>query len=102
VSYYDYYRPEAYIPHNRRLRGKESSINDEIDRLRHSANQVAADAGVTTHVVAVVSCIFGIGSPDDYQESVLSLQVGRDVKRSEICAAHSMRIERNDMTSSAG
>lgn len=97
VSYYDYYRPEAYIPHTDVYVAKESSINDEIDRLRHSATKSLLTRRDTI-VVASVSCIFGIGSPDDYQESVLSLQVGETVKRSEILRKlTSMQYERNDV-----
>ena len=97
VSYYDYYRPEAYIPHTDVYVAKESSINDEIDRLRHSATKSLLTRRDTI-VVASVSCIFGIGSPDDYQESVLSLQVGETVKRSEILRKlTSTQYERNDV-----
>ena len=97
VSYYDYYRPEAYIPHTDVYVAKESSINDEIDRLRHSATKSLLTRRDTI-VVASVSCIFGIGSPDDYQESVLSLQVGETVKRSEILRKlTTMQYERNDI-----
>jgi excinuclease ABC subunit B len=97
VSYYDYYRPEAYIPHTDVYVAKESSINDEIDRLRHSATKSLLTRRDTI-VVASVSCIFGIGSPDDYQESVLSLQVGETVKRSEILRKLTlMQYERNDV-----
>ena len=97
VSYYDYYRPEAYIPHTDVYVAKESQINDEIDRLRHSATKSLLTRRDTI-VVASVSCIFGIGSPDDYQESVLSLQVSETVKRSEILRKlTSMQYERNDV-----
>ncbi|MGA7075549.1 MAG: excinuclease ABC subunit UvrB [Halobacteriota archaeon] len=97
VSYYDYYRPEAYIPHTDVYVAKESQINDEIDRLRHSATKSLLTRRDTI-VVASVSCIFGIGSPDDYQESVLSLQVSETVKRSEILRKLTfMQYERNDV-----
>jgi excinuclease ABC subunit B len=97
VSYYDYYRPEAYIPHTDVYVAKESSINDEIDRLRHSATKSLLTRRDTI-VVASVSCIFGIGSPDDYQESVLSLRVGETIKRSEILRKlTSMQYQRNDI-----
>jgi len=97
VSYYDYYRPEAYIPHTDVYVAKESEINDEIDRLRHSATKSLLTRRDTI-VVASVSCIFGIGSPDDYQESVLSLQVNETVKRSEILRKlTAMQYERNDV-----
>jgi excinuclease ABC subunit B len=97
VSYYDYYRPEAYIPHTDVYVAKESQINDEIDRLRHSATKSLLTRPDTI-VVASVSCIFGIGSPDDYQESVISLQVNETVKRSEILRKlTAMQYERNDV-----
>jgi excinuclease ABC subunit B len=97
VSYYDYYRPEAYIPHTDVYVAKESEINDEIDRLRHSATKSLLTRRDTI-VVASVSCIFGIGSPEDYQESVLSLQVNETVKRSEILRKlTAMQYERNDV-----
>ncbi len=97
VSYYDYYRPEAYIPHTDVYVAKESEINDEIDRLRHSATKSLLTRRDTI-VVASVSCIFGIGSPEDYQESVLSLQVNETVKRSEILRKlTAMQYERNDI-----
>ncbi|MGZ4922942.1 MAG: excinuclease ABC subunit UvrB [Halobacteriota archaeon] len=97
VSYYDYYRPEAYIPHTDVYVAKESEINDEIDRLRHSATKSLLTRPDTI-VVASVSCIFGIGSPDDYQESVISLQVNETVKRSEILRKlTAMQYERNDV-----
>ncbi|MGZ4904756.1 MAG: excinuclease ABC subunit UvrB [Halobacteriota archaeon] len=97
VSYYDYYRPEAYIPHTDIYVAKESSINDEIDRLRHSATKSLLTRRDTI-VVASVSCIFGIGSPEDYQESVLSLRVNETVKRGEILRKlTTMQYERNDV-----
>ena len=77
VSYYDYYQPEAYIPSSDTYIEKDSSINDEIDRLRHSAT-----AGLLTRrdviVVASVSCIYGMGSPDEYKGSMIDLSVGVD------------------------
>ena len=97
VSYYDYYRPEAYIPHTDIYVAKESEINDEIDRLRHSATKSLLTRRDTI-VVASVSCIFGIGSPEDYQESVLTLQVNETVKRREILRKlTAMQYERNDV-----
>ena len=102
MSYYDYYRPEAYIPHTDVYVAKESSINDEIDRLRHSATKSLLTRRDTI-VVASVSCIFGIGSPDDYQESVLSLQVAEPSNGARFCASSppcSMSV--TTLTSSAG
>ncbi len=97
VSYYDYYRPEAYIPHTDIYVEKESSINDEIDRLRHSATKSLLSRRDTI-VVASVSCIYGIGSPEDYLDSMLSLKVGERVKRREILGKLTrMQYARNDI-----
>jgi excinuclease ABC subunit B len=97
VSYYDYYRPEAYIPHTDVYVAKESEINDEIDRLRHSATKSLLTRRDTI-VVASVSCIFGIGSPEDYQASVLALHVNETIKRKEILRKlTAMQYERNDV-----
>ncbi len=75
VSYYDYYQPEAYIPRTDTFIEKDSSVNEEIDRLRH-----AATSSLLTHrdtiVVASVSCIYGLGSPLEYRERMLALAVG--------------------------
>src|SRR5215207_5217086 len=77
VSYYDYYQPEAYIPSSDTYIEKNSSINEEIDRLRHSAT-----AGLLTRrdviVVASVSCIYGIGSPAEYAKRILHVEVGKE------------------------
>ncbi len=83
VSYYDYYQPEAYKPATDTYIEKDAQINDEIDRLRHAATQ-AVSSRRDVIVVASVSCIFGIGSPEIYQEIVLSLQVGDEIDRDEI------------------
>src|SRR5213595_3347668 len=78
VSYYDYYQPEAYIPSSDTYIEKDSSINDEIDRLRH-----AATSGLLSRrdiiVVASVSCIYGLGSPEEYSESTLMVKAGETV-----------------------
>src|ERR671928_241810 len=77
VSYYDYYQPEAYIPSSDTFIEKDSSINDEIDRLRHSATSgLLARRDVI--VVASVSCIYGLGSPEEYAGQILRLQVGEE------------------------
>src|ERR671916_155773 len=78
VSYYDYYQPEAYIPHTDTYIEKESSRNDEIDRLRHSSTQ-SVSSRRDVIVVASVSCIYGLGTPELYQESVLDLRVGETI-----------------------
>src|SRR5438046_1421242 len=75
VSYYDYYQPEAYIPQTDTYIEKDSSINDEIDRLRHSSTQSVLERRDVI-VVASVSCIYGLGSPQEYQETILSLVRG--------------------------
>jgi excinuclease ABC subunit B len=75
VSYYDYYQPEAYIPQTDTYIEKDASINDEIDRLRHSATQAVLERRDVI-VVASVSCIYGLGSPEEYKRSNLSLRRG--------------------------
>ena len=76
VSYYDYYQPEAYVPHQDLYIEKDSSINDEIDRLRHAAT-ASLFAREDVIIVASVSCIYGIGSPELYKQKMLLLQAGR-------------------------
>ncbi|MHB8945458.1 MAG: excinuclease ABC subunit UvrB [Bacillota bacterium] len=83
VSYYDYYQPEAYIPQSDTYIEKDSSINDEIDKMRHAATAALLDRRDTI-VVASVSCIFGIGSPEDYRQLQLSLKRGEIVDRDAI------------------
>jgi len=80
VSYFDYYQPEAYIPHTDTYIEKDSSINDEIERLRHSATQSLLTRRDTL-IVASVSCIYGLGSPADYIEMSLALKVGDEIDR---------------------
>ncbi|MEW6662437.1 MAG: excinuclease ABC subunit UvrB [Bacillota bacterium] len=80
VSYYDYYQPEAYIPHTDTYIEKDSSINDEIDKLRHSATSALFERRDVI-IVASVSCIYGLGSPEDYRELVLSLREGQEYDR---------------------
>jgi excinuclease ABC subunit B len=82
VSYYDYYQPEAYVPAQDLYIEKDSSINDEIDRLRHSAT-TSLFLRRDVVIVASVSCIYGLGSPEDYLESVVLLQTGQTVDRDE-------------------
>ncbi|MBC3803819.1 excinuclease ABC subunit UvrB [Acetobacterium fimetarium] len=83
VSYYDYYQPEAYVPHSDLFIEKDSSINDEIDKLRHSATASLFERGDVI-VVASVSCIYGLGSPIDYENLVLSLRPGMEKDRDAI------------------
>jgi excinuclease ABC subunit B len=76
VSYYDYYQPEAYVPQTDTFIEKDSSINAEVERLRHSTtNSLLSRRDVV--VVSTVSCIFGLGAPEDYYEAMLPLQVGK-------------------------
>ncbi|MCL2082771.1 MAG: excinuclease ABC subunit UvrB [Oscillospiraceae bacterium] len=97
VSYYDYYRPEAYIPHTDTYLEKDSAVNEEIDRLRHSATaSVAFRRDVI--VVASVSCIYSLGSPIDYKNMVISLRPGLEMKRNDLLKKLvSIRYSRNDM-----
>ncbi len=83
VSYYDYYQPEAYVPAQDLYIEKDSSINDEIDRLRHAAT-TALFLRRDVVIVASVSCIYGLGSPEDYLEKMVLLQVGQTVERDEV------------------
>ncbi len=83
ISYYDYYQPEAYLPSSDTYIEKDSSINDEIDKLRHSATSAVLERPDVI-VVASVSCIYGLGSPKEYMEQVLSLRPGARMGRDEI------------------
>ena len=97
VSYYDFYQPEAYIPQTDTYIDKEASINDEIDRMRHSATQslISRDDVI---VVSSVSCIYGIGAPADYGEFTLHLEVGSSPGREEVLESLiNMQYERNDV-----
>ncbi len=83
ISYYDYYQPEAYLPHSDTYIEKDSSINDEIDKLRHSATSAVLERSDVI-IVASVSCIYGLGSPKEYMDQVLSLRPGARLSRDEI------------------
>lgn len=83
VSYYDYYQPEAYVPQSDTYIEKDSSINEEIDKLRHSATAALCERKDVI-VVASVSCIYGLGDPIDYTEQVLSLRVGMEIERDAV------------------
>ncbi len=97
VSYYDYYQPEAYIPSSDTYIEKDSSINDEIDRLRHSATS-ALLARRDVIVVASVSCIYGLGSPEEYATQILRLQPGEEhPQRAILSRLVDMQYERNDV-----
>ncbi len=97
VSYYDYYQPEAYIPHTDTFIEKDSSVNDEIDRLRLSATASLIERRDVI-VVSSVSCIYGLGEPDDYAHMMISLRVGETLKREELMRRLvEDRYERNDI-----
>jgi excinuclease ABC subunit B len=97
VSYYDYYQPEAYMPSSDTYIEKDSSVNDEIDRLRHSATSALLGRKDVV-VVASVSCIYGLGSPEEYERQILRLKMGaRHDQRYILRQLVDMRYERNDM-----
>ncbi len=97
VSYYDYYQPEAYVPSSDTYIAKDSSINDEIDKLRLSAT-VSLSERRDVVVVASVSCIYGLGSPDDYQGMVVSLRPGMTKDRDQVIhELINIQYDRNDM-----
>jgi len=102
VSYYDYYQPEAYVPSSDTFIEKDSSVNDEIDKLRHSATASILERRDVI-VVASVSCIYGIGDPQEYKRMMVSLRVGQDMERN-ILLNEFVRIqyERNDIDFSRG
>ncbi len=97
VSYYDYYQPEAYIPSTDAYIEKDSAINDDIDRLRHSATFALAERRDVI-IVASVSCIYSLGSPDDYRANVISIRKGTEIGRDELIAQLvEIQYERNDI-----
>ena len=97
VSYYDYYQPEAYVPSSDTYIEKESSVNDEIDKLRHSATSALLERRDVI-VVASVSCIYGLVNPENYREHVLSLREGMEVERNQLFTRLvEMQFERNDI-----
>ena len=97
VSYYDYYQPEAYVPSSDTYIAKDSAINDEIDKLRLSATMALAERRDVV-IVASVSCIYGLGSPVDYQNMVISLRPGMTKERDELMAKLiEIQYDRNDM-----
>ena len=102
VSYYDYYQPEAYVPQTDTFIEKDSSINAEVERLRHSTtNSLLSRRDVI--VVSTVSCIYGLGSSEEYLEAMLALQVGQRISRTEIVKKFvAMQYERNDIDFSRG
>ncbi len=97
VSYYDYYQPEAYVPSSDTYIAKDSSINDEIDKLRHSATAALSERRDVI-IVASVSCIYGLGSPIDYQNMVISLRPGMEKDRDDVIRKLiEIQYDRNEM-----
>ncbi len=102
VSYYDYYQPEAYIPHTDTYIEKDASINDEIDKLRHSATASLLERRDVI-IVASVSCIYGLGDPEDYKNLIISLRVGMEIDRDELLKRLvAIQYERNDFAFTRG
>lgn len=102
VSYYDYYQPEAYVPSSDTYIAKDSSVNDEIDKLRLSATASLSERRDVV-VVASVSCIYGLGSPDDYQEMIVSLRPGMTKDRDQVIRELiDIQYDRNDMDLNRG
>ncbi|OLN33897.1 excinuclease ABC subunit UvrB [Desulfosporosinus metallidurans] len=102
VSYYDYYQPEAYVPSSDTFIEKDASINDEIEKLRHSATAALLERRDVI-VVASVSCIYGLGSPEEYRDLVLSLRQGQVVDRNEILRKLiAIQYDRNDVAFTRG
>ena len=98
VSYYDYYQPEAYVAHSDTYIEKDASINDEIDKLRHSATASILEREDTI-IVSSVSCIYGIGDPKDYKDLMLSLREGMQVDRDDVKVTY---IPANDIAGEMG
>jgi excinuclease ABC subunit B len=97
VSYYDYFQPEAYVPQTDTYIEKDSSINDEIDKLRHSATSSLFERKDVI-VIASVSCIYGLGSPEEYREMVVSLRTGMEMERNQLLhRLVDIQYERNDI-----
>ncbi|MBE7030059.1 MAG: excinuclease ABC subunit UvrB [Ruminococcaceae bacterium] len=102
VSYYDYYQPEAYIPHTDTYIEKDASINDEIDKLRHSATAALLERRDVI-IVASVSCIYGLGDPEDYKDLMISLRVGNEIDRNFLLRKLvEIQYNRNDMAFERG
>src|SRR3954464_14887926 len=102
VSYYDYYQPEAYVPQTDTFIEKDSSINAEVERLRHSTTNSLLSPRDTV-VVSTVSCIYGLGSPEGYMEAMVALQIGDRIPRDQLVRRFvGMQYERNDYDFSRG
>ena len=97
VSYYDYYQPEAYVPQTDTFIEKDASINDEIDKLRHSATSALFERDDVI-IIASVSCIYGLGSPEEYREMVVSIRSGMELERNQLLRRLvDIQYARNDM-----
>ena len=102
VSYYDYYQPEAYVPQSDTYIEKDSSVNDEIDKLRHSATSALFERKDVI-IVASVSCIYGLGAPIDYKEMTLSIRPGMIKDRDEVLKRLvEIQYNRNDINFTRG
>ncbi|MFC0559318.1 excinuclease ABC subunit UvrB [Halalkalibacter alkalisediminis] len=102
VSYYDYYQPEAYVPSSDTFIEKDASINDEIDKLRHSATSALFERSDVI-IIASVSCIYGLGSPEEYRDLVVSLRLGMELDRNELLRKLvDIQYDRNDINFTRG
>ncbi|WP_068986478.1 MULTISPECIES: excinuclease ABC subunit UvrB [Lysinibacillus] len=102
VSYYDYFQPEAYVPQTDTYIEKDSSINDEIDKLRHSATSSLFERDDVI-IIASVSCIYGLGSPEEYREMVVSVRTGMEIERNQLLRKLvDVQYERNDVSFTRG
>jgi len=102
VSYYDYFQPEAYVPQTDTYIEKDSSINDEIDKLRHSATSALFEREDVI-IIASVSCIYGLGSPEEYREMVVSVRTGMEIERNQLLRKLvDVQYERNDVSFTRG
>ena len=102
VSYYDYYQPEAYVPQTDTYIEKDSSVNDEIDKLRHSATSALFERKDVI-IIASVSCIYGLGSPEEYREMLVSVRTGMELERNQLLRKLvDIQYERNDMNFTRG
>ncbi|HWL25731.1 MAG TPA: excinuclease ABC subunit UvrB [Ureibacillus sp.] len=102
VSYYDYFQPEAYIPQTDTYIEKDSSINDEIDKLRHSATSSLFERDDVI-IIASVSCIYGLGNPEEYREMVVSIRTGMEIERNQLLRKLvDVQYERNDVNFQRG
>ncbi|WP_404427588.1 excinuclease ABC subunit UvrB [Ureibacillus chungkukjangi] len=102
VSYYDYFQPEAYVPQTDTYIEKDSSINDEIDKLRHSATSALFERDDVI-IIASVSCIYGLGNPEEYREMVVSIRTGMEIERNQLLRKLvDIQYERNDVNFTRG